>query len=359
MSNIGWNFILIAILYAQLSRPKPFFDAPFEKVNVSVAEPYFMPNPAHAQAIPEPEHNAAPLHPTGKTKVSFSAFRRQFSLILGDANLRTVCSSTPVVVEYHNRTENYCMADFDLRYVVGKMIEDDNAYVHGTVSKDGRFQGVVHLKSESYYVEKSSKFELGEMSENSIVYTASAVKVAKKEKLEKARKGAHNCGLKRPRDEGKAVLKKRKRETKFPESSTCALTAIADVNLYTDFCENDVETCLEELVWHIAESDYIFRASDFSGDGTSDDNGLSLKEIIIYTSKDSPNYPSEAKKNYHGDDDSINYIVDLTGEIRSSCAVVWFNFYDFSPTLGIAYIGGVCDPDGYNQGMVSLLDDGG
>ncbi|XP_031338214.1 disintegrin and metalloproteinase domain-containing protein 10-like [Photinus pyralis] len=235
---------------------------------------------------------------------------------------------------------------FDSKMVyTGTLEDDENASVHGIVTKDGLFDGMVSTASEEYYIEPINRYLPHNQSHkspsfHSIMYKTSDVKNPnlempcashilyvnnnqnKLDKLSRRKRWLLEGNSKDPYDEfsfwhpsksknpistsidihspfnqpidEEMTTSNRtsfdfnfrhvnKRATIDPKKTTCMLYLQADHQFFQKY--GTEEACIEVMTRHVQRVNAIYRTTDFNQDGKLDNITFMIKRIKVHTTE--------------------------------------------------------------------------
>lgn len=145
---------------------------------------------------------------------------------------------------------------------------------------------------------------------------------------------------------------------------TCPVTLVADHTYFAGpYGESDIQVTTSKLVDALMASDLIYYNTDFGGiQGV----GLSVRDVIIYESNDSPGNPVPGSYS-----DGVSFLEDfgngqdIAKRLSDTCLALMFTHREFSDgLLGLAWVSergnnaGICSSSGYNTAFVTTLNFG-
>jgi hypothetical protein len=222
-------------------------------------------------------------HGDEEIELSFSAFGRRFELLLRHNNRL-----------FHNDMRVHVISDrgtkeerFDSsRYYVGHVRDDGDSVVHGYLSQEYGFDGVIHLTGETYHVEPAYRFSPTKEESMSVIYRLSDLIYNETVKFLCPWKHATSSSFK-----SSTLSQTRfKRARKFnSDMNTCSLVVVADYEFFIGPGESNTATTITEMSYHIQQANTIFRNTEFED---IQNIGFRIDKTIIYTTADNPLYGS-------------------------------------------------------------------
>lgn len=312
---------------------------------------------------------------------------------------------------------------FDSKMVyTGTLEDDENASVHGIVTKDGLFDGIVSTASEEYYIEPINRYLPHNQSHNnpsfhSIMYKTSDVRNPNLEmpcashilyvnnnqnKLDKLSRRKRwllegnsrdpydefgfwhpnksknpistsidiHSPFNQPIDEEMTTSNRtsfdfnfrhvNKRATIDPKKTTCMLYLQADHQFFQKY--GTEEACIEVMTRHVQRVNAIYRTTDFNQDGKLDNITFMIKRIKVHTTEALKDPLYRYPSNY-----GVEKFLELFSEedYDAFCLAYMFTYRDFEMgTLGLAWTGdlknagGVCEKNGHYRGSMKSLNTG-
>lgn len=228
-------------------------------------------------------------------------------------------------------------------------------WCHGSLT-EGRFDGIIHTAERAYFVEPANRYSnnLPDAENKYIVYREVDIYsedngMGDEDELLAIRKRFAKLNFENVQDIPlhKEHLSRPKRGAKTPMA--CSLKLIADHLFFHHVGERSVERTVSEIAVMVKEADSIFRSTDFTGDGTSDNLGFVIKDIVIYTDDSVAGYKL-------GDTSlSVGRYLETFSEYDFSgfCLAMAFTYRHFDRgVVGLAYVasssqyyypGGICE----------------
>lgn len=314
------------------------------------------------------------LHPAEENAINFPYTPYYHSQV------HTSSVKVTVIDKLYSKSYNYEATNF----YYGKVKQWPDAYAYGIYRKQV-FRGTVHTSKEIYYIEPKEKYFRNNSSKSidssMVIYKASEIKFWEHKK---ARWGVDKTNLTYLSDSGVKPLilnsymrgdsshQKKRSKRSLHTAKLCEIHAASDHTFFQTSGGNDEITTIEEILTHMAESDIIFRLTDFDGDFLPDNVGFIVSKVDIYKSVNSKNYHMKAITN-DASDDLINYSKYDHGK---ACLAILFTHREYSDgVIGLAWMasssfygraGGICQkrtkikgiPYSYNSLIVTSLNFG-
>ncbi|XP_064602315.1 disintegrin and metalloproteinase domain-containing protein 10-like [Liolophura sinensis] len=237
----------------------------------------------------------------------------------------------------------------------GGGLTDSSVWCHGSIIK-GVFDGIIHTSDGVYYVEPANRYSnnLPGIENIHIVYREGDIylednDIGDKDEFLSIRKRFAEFDFEHVQDIPfyKEYPSRPKRGAKTPMA--CSLKLVADHLFFQHVGEKSVAKTIAEIALLVKEADSIFRSTDFSGDGTSDNLGFVIRDIVIYTDDSVVGYKL-------GDTSlSVGQYLETFSEYDFSrfCLAMAFTYRHFNRgVVGLAYVassskyyypGGICE----------------
>ncbi|XP_018321320.1 disintegrin and metalloproteinase domain-containing protein 10 [Agrilus planipennis] len=300
----------------------------------------------------------------------------------------------------------------------GSLEDEENASVHGVITKEGLFDGMISTALENFYIEPVSRY-LNFSDESQETPTFHSV-IYKTEDVENPHRNvpcashllqhglavntSHNELNRTKRwvlsGEGKVPIDlvkystnpidtpslfpmidtnvhpideemtasalssfdtfRNKRTTIDPKKTTCMLYLQADHHFFQKY--GSEEACIEVMTRHVQRVNSIYKVTDFNQDGKPDNISFMIKRIKVHTT-DALRDPLYRFPGNYG----VEKFLELFSEedYDAFCLAYMFTYRDFEMgTLGLAWTGdlknagGVCEKNGHYRGSMKSLNTG-
>lgn len=267
------------------------------------------------------------------TEVRFKSYETYFHLILNEDMTFTKLTVESYLSNNSIQAENVTIKMFE-GIVKNRSVR---SYVVGYL-KDNVFTGSVYLNETQFFIEPARKFFPNYTYVNKIIVYREEDTVYESinytQKLDpKITSSPYNRMSK--------GINKTVNET---EDYACLVEFVSDHTLY-DYFARDTNELTAHLYLHAKYADFIFRRTDFDGDGKRDRIRIIVDKIFIYKNKDDSNYPMKVAS------DIYTLLEQFSYRVQEYCASVCMTARVFSQSfLGLAFqasavnnwAGGIC-----------------
>lgn len=293
-----------------------------------------------------------------RINMQFSAFGNEYDLILRK-HPETISQNFNIFIDERKLPDRETNRVLKSTGIYDGECKYCKCYVYGKIDSNWNFfEGEIRLPEDVIYIEKFSKYfnqstrlARRPSSRLSIIYKRSDIIMNeyRKEFLGMSNDSWSNYTYIHKRDPTKSkhtqASRDRPRFTRSgsfdhtkassgPTKQTCHMYLVADHLFFNVICQGNVEAVVAEMRYHISIADNTFRSTDFNGDGTGDNVGLSLANIKIYRQESDPN-------NKLANSQGAQYFLEKFAEYDwdDYCMAFAFTASDFGVTLGLAYVG--------------------
>ncbi|XP_011303920.1 disintegrin and metalloproteinase domain-containing protein 10 isoform X2 [Fopius arisanus] len=255
---------------------------------------------------------------------------------------------------------------FDSSHIYRGTLEgDDNARVHGIITKDGLFDGTVVTAADEIYIEPVTRYRRlvrrnADVRYHTIAYRVNDIVMPVTGQMQRQYVTGgliENVSLNQT---DRLIRVLRNRKSVDPKKTTCMLYLQADHTFFDHY--KSEEACIEVMTRHVQRVNSIYRYTDFNQDEHPDNISFMIKRIKIYGNDalDNPSYRFTGKY-------GVEEYLELFSEENydAFCLAYMFTYRDFEKgTLGLAWTGdlknagGVCEKNGHYRGSMKSLNTG-